>query len=720
MTPVQLYKFLKTAITSKLNVLIVSPPGCGKTAITNQVSASLGVDLVSMFPAISDPTDFKGFPFIVSGKATFMPFGDLQTLRDAKSPTVCFLDDLGQASISVQAACFPELTPVLCKHGLKNIEDILIGDEVIDQDGNLKKVTNVFKRVSSEFVEIASIGILPIKCTPEHPILVMRNGRKNKYVKTDEGYKIDSTKYGNVEWINADNLVKGDYVAIPIPTPFVSDHFIELNYNGHISKRITLTKEIAKIIGYYVGDGSYTVTKPRKEHHSEYSLISFSIDNKYPELHKDLIDLIKTCFDTKVYTSQQKGCLRISFREQFFGEFLKKNAGDRSVNKRIPDFILYNKDINILSGFLQGYLATDGGRLFSSDKLRGVQWMTVSRTLAYQLQLALTRYGALAPIKYRCRSGEFMKNPRNGKLYPVKDSYHIQCSDKRIIEMLNEPCDKKRTVVWSFEHDNKLWTRIKSIKHTNNAILQNVYNIEVEDSHTYTVNNIVVHNCMQLIHAKNNISPFVTFIAATNRREDKAGVSGLLEPVKSRFASIVSLEPNANDLVAWGYNNGMHHDVLSFILYRPALVLDFKPSFEMINSSCPRTLFNLSELHKLNLEEEVAFEAYKGAVGEGAASEFISFIELKAKLPNIDHAIANPNTVTIPMDPGILHVFIGQLVHKSNKTNINNIITIANRMDPDFGVTLISSCVRKTPSLSENIDVINYQIYTNSVIKSSV
>src|SRR5688572_28860406 len=54
--------------------------------------------------------------------------------------------------------------------------------------------------------------------------------------------------------------------------------------------------------------------------------------------------------------------------------------------------------------------------------------------------------------------------------------------------------------------------------------------------------------CMQLILARqlngHKISDFVTFLAATNRKEDKAAVSGLLEPVKSRFASIVELEVN--------------------------------------------------------------------------------------------------------------------------------------------------------------------------------
>ena len=46
---------------------------------------------------------------------------------------------------------------------------------------------------------------------------------------------------------------------------------------------------------------------------------------------------------------------------------------------------------------------------------------------------------------------------------------------------------------------------------------------------------------MQLILARringHHVSDSVTFIAATNRKQDKAGVSGILEPVKSRFAT---------------------------------------------------------------------------------------------------------------------------------------------------------------------------------------
>jgi hypothetical protein len=318
MTPVQLYEFLRTSIKSKSNVLIVSSPGCGKTAITTQVCAEEKVNLVTMYPAISDPTDFKGFPFIVSGNAVFLPFSDLKTLKEAKTRTVCFLDDLGQAPVSVQAAC------------------------------------------------------------------------------------------------------------------------------------------------------------------------------------------------------------------------------------------------------------------------------------------------------------------------------------------------------------------------------------------------------MQLIHAKHNVSQHVSFIAATNRREDKAGVTGLLEPVKSRFCTIVDLVPNANDLVAWGFKNGMHHDVLSFLLYRPQLVLDFKPSFEMKNSPCPRTIYNLSEMHKLNLSEDIAFEVYKGSVGDAFTTEFMGFLELKSQLPNMTDVLKNPTTCDIPKNPGVLYVFVGQLAYRATLQNMTTIVKIAERMEPEFGMVMMTTIGQRNKKLLESMEVANY------------
>ena len=86
-------------------LLIKGAPGVGKSEIVAQAAGEAGADLVIFHPVISDPTDFKGFPFIVDGRARFMPFNDLEKLINPKKETVAFFDDLGQAPPSVQAAC---------------------------------------------------------------------------------------------------------------------------------------------------------------------------------------------------------------------------------------------------------------------------------------------------------------------------------------------------------------------------------------------------------------------------------------------------------------------------------------------------------------------------------------------------------------------------------------------------------------------------------------
>lgn len=102
----KLIQFLLKAIPAKRRVLIKGRPGMGKTDIAYHVCNAVGADMVLMHPAISDPTDFMGMPAITNGgaEAHFLPFGNLAKLVKATRPTVCFLDDVGQAAPAVQAA----------------------------------------------------------------------------------------------------------------------------------------------------------------------------------------------------------------------------------------------------------------------------------------------------------------------------------------------------------------------------------------------------------------------------------------------------------------------------------------------------------------------------------------------------------------------------------------------------------------------------------------
>jgi hypothetical protein len=104
--PGNLQSILSKTIPAKEPVLIVGKPGIGKTEITEQMVNELNYKTIAMYPVVSEPVDFRGMPYtdMENARAMFLPFGSLDDLVRATEPTVCLIDDLGQAMIQTMGA----------------------------------------------------------------------------------------------------------------------------------------------------------------------------------------------------------------------------------------------------------------------------------------------------------------------------------------------------------------------------------------------------------------------------------------------------------------------------------------------------------------------------------------------------------------------------------------------------------------------------------------
>ncbi len=192
--------------------------------------------------------------------------------------------------------------------------------------------------------------------------------------------------------------------------------------------------------------------------------------------------------------------------------------------------------------------------------------------------------------------------------------------------------------------------------------------------------------CMQLLLARringHKVSDNVVFIAATNRKEDRAGVSGILEPVKSRFSTIVELEVSVDDWVQWAIRNNMPIELISFVRFKPEYILceKFKPTKEMKNSPTPRTLSAVGRNQNKGLSKSFEKEFFKGAAGESFAVEYSAYLEMFRELPHVDEIIMNPKTAKVSTEPGVLCAISGALAAKMTEQTIDPIVTYLDRL----------------------------------------
>lgn len=190
---------------------------------------------------------------------------------------------------------------------------------------------------------------------------------------------------------------------------------------------------------------------------------------------------------------------------------------------------------------------------------------------------------------------------------------------------------------------------------------------------------------MQVIHGRrigeHRIPDCVTFVAATNSRADRAGVSGILEPVKSRFASIIEFEPSVNDWIEWATANNMPPELIAFHRFRGHDLLNkFDPTQDLRNSPSSRTWANLGKIYNTNPSRDLRMPLFTGAVGEGAAGEFCAFLSTWEDTPDTDALVQNPNSAPIPTEPSILWALTTKLAAEARLSTIGAICTYFSRL----------------------------------------
>lgn len=186
-------------------------------------------------------------------------------------------------------------------------------------------------------------------------------------------------------------------------------------------------------------------------------------------------------------------------------------------------------------------------------------------------------------------------------------------------------------------------------------------------------------------------------VSTGNRQTDRAGANRVLGHLRNR-ETVYELDTHLDDWTSWAIDNGVKPEVVAFIRFRPNLLHDYDPQRDQ--NATPRSWVEGVSDVLGTVPAEAEYESFKGAVGEGAAAEFVGFVKIFRTLPNPDAILLNPTTSDVPKDPATLYALSGALADRATEANMERVCTYAERMGGDFSVLTISYAARKKPELT--------------------
>ncbi len=483
--------------------------------------------------------------------------------------TPTFLNS-GKAQRGELVSCFPGESLVTTDLGKVRIDEISKGDKVLSHDGNYHTVKGTTVRdYDGELITINIVGnATPLVATKEHPILVHRSS-KNDGVQELKGKDGETP---NTVWVAAKDIVPGDMVIAAFSTLqnkvkeisilnylHDSDSYETIDgkillknrdkktlktsgpYNkgfSSIKATIQLDKEFGRFVGYFLAEG-YVMRHQTKDGIKGPKGLNFTFGTKELDFIADVQLLVSNLFGlTSKTKTNRDGSTNIYVNSSVLGEFFVNLIGTGFGEKLLPQ-IIRDASLEFQREILIGAYRGDGCTTGSA-----VTMSLTNPELIQQLKEIALRNGLLARTRnYESRSGRLA-----GQLditgYAGNETDFILDVNKDVHKFVGATVHQPAPSMWV---DGYAAYRVKNVTVSSEKLP--VYNLEVEDTHTYAVNGFTVHNCF-LVRIEDNMESISRGInSALQLSKRGGGVALLLTNLREAGAPIKKIEGQSSGIV---------------------------------------------------------------------------------------------------------------------------------------------------------------------------
>ena len=379
--------------------------------------------------------------------------------------------------------------------------------KVIDENGDLKKITNVYYGGIKSCYKIKFSNGYELIASSTHKL------------KTEFGWKSleELQLKDRILYLQTDCINTNDLVGIPLIFKNKICSFKDFSFPKE------LTESYAKFLGMWLADGSLSIN-------------GISICEKNKEVREEITRLIPLIFNRSITVSLDKrsGVLNHSLGSKDLSKYFSEQYGFNSLTKKAPKEILIspkNVQMAFLEGLsLDGYIASDGNLIiyegYSKQIVNTVAAILASWGVEYHIGTKKVKGGRLSDYVYSIKAffnGNIIspielhkqKYKKNGKLQrPIFVSKEQQMNilsqfphsiwgswNRRnwLRSFKNGNCVRD-SFIERLKFENSIDTRFTVVSVTDIEFVgsHEVYDIEVEDTHSYLLNGLVSHNTINI------------------------------------------------------------------------------------------------------------------------------------------------------------------------------------------------------------------------------
>ena len=208
--------------------------------------------------------------------------------------------------------------------------------------------------------------------------------------------------------------------------------------------------------------------------------------------------------------------------------------------------------------------------------------------------------------------------------------------------------------------------------------------------------------------------------AAGNRMEDRAATHRMPSQLVGRLVHL-DFEADQESWVQWAIGAGVSFDVVAFLRLRPELLHVFKAELAHKPFPSPRGwkfvsdilgAYSLPSVGPVDKTGALISSLLTGCIGEGAAIEFLAFLDTYKHLPSWERIVADPRGTEVPEkgNTSAMYALSGMLTHKASSVTLGPILQYLHRLPKEFEVMAVLDMIRgpRKGEISETTDFIKW------------